>query len=105
MEEAKCANDSEYQNTIKTTEDDPLFDKGNTRSKKYCSDCPVQNECRMLAMSRREPYGVWGGTTPKERAHRLNRLNAKLLKLLPQLQGQLPDALLDPNEQDPPFAG
>ena len=104
MNQAKCANDEQYQAIIKTGVD-PLFDKGNSNLKKYCSDCPVIEQCRMAGMSKREPYGLWGGTTPKERAHRLNRLHKDLLKLLPHLPGQLPDASTDPNEQDPPSAG
>ncbi len=37
------------------------------RAKALCSVCPVIQECLQHAMSVREPYGVWGGTTPDER--------------------------------------
>ena len=37
------------------------------RAKELCRDCPVIRECFTHAMSVREPYGVWGGTTPEER--------------------------------------
>jgi WhiB family redox-sensing transcriptional regulator len=45
-----------------------------------CADCPVVDACRSHALSVREPYGVWGGTTegererlrfPARRAHRM----------------------------------
>jgi WhiB family redox-sensing transcriptional regulator len=32
-----------------------------------CARCPVLVTCREHAMSAREPYGVWGGTTENER--------------------------------------
>ncbi|WP_207844396.1 WhiB family transcriptional regulator [Williamsia soli] len=38
------------------------------RAKKICNACPVQQECRTYALAAREPYGIWGGTTAKERA-------------------------------------
>ncbi|MGY3555501.1 WhiB family transcriptional regulator [Williamsia sp. R60] len=37
-------------------------------AKAVCVHCPVQNECRSHALTAGEPYGIWGGTTPKERA-------------------------------------
>ena len=36
-------------------------------AKSLCGTCPVQPECRQLALSVGEPYGVWGGTTESER--------------------------------------
>lgn len=32
-----------------------------------CADCPVLEACRRHALRVREPYGVWGGTTERER--------------------------------------
>lgn len=37
------------------------------RAKALCRTCPVIEQCLQHAMSVREPYGVWGGTTPEER--------------------------------------
>lgn len=34
---------------------------------KICSQCPVQQLCADYAMTAREPYGIWGGTTPTDR--------------------------------------
>lgn len=34
--------------------------------KKYCTDCPVINQCLDYALNVRV-LGVWGGTTPEER--------------------------------------
>ncbi|WP_213935120.1 WhiB family transcriptional regulator [Rhodococcus sp. B50] len=36
-------------------------------AKAICSACPVQQPCRSHALTHREPYGVWGGTTERER--------------------------------------
>ena len=33
-----------------------------------CSSCIHRKECLEYAISRQIPYGVWGGSTPKERA-------------------------------------
>ncbi|OLP47068.1 transcription factor WhiB [Salmonella enterica subsp. enterica serovar Javiana] len=38
------------------------------RAKALCSTCPVVKACFEHAMAVQEPYGVWGGTTPEERA-------------------------------------
>ncbi len=32
-----------------------------------CRHCPVQRECLVDALDRREPFGVWGGLTERER--------------------------------------
>lgn len=39
-----------------------------TEAKAVCRDCPVRRQCRDHALEAGEPYGIWGGTTPKERA-------------------------------------
>lgn len=40
-------------------------------AKTLCIGCPVLLTCRDFALQNREPYGVWGGTTPEERARLL----------------------------------
>ncbi|WP_281259665.1 WhiB family transcriptional regulator [Mycolicibacterium palauense] len=37
-------------------------------AKFICGGCPVQFQCRTYAISVQEPHGIWGGTTPRERA-------------------------------------
>lgn len=37
------------------------------RAQQVCYACPVRQECLAHAISCREPYGVWGGTTETER--------------------------------------
>jgi len=32
-----------------------------------CTQCPVRQVCADYAIRNREPYGVWGGLTPKQR--------------------------------------
>ncbi|HEX9774315.1 MAG TPA: WhiB family transcriptional regulator [Actinomycetota bacterium] len=36
-------------------------------AKMYCVSCPVRIECLAYALAKREPFGIWGGLTPKER--------------------------------------
>ncbi|MQA14912.1 MAG: WhiB family transcriptional regulator [Pseudonocardiaceae bacterium] len=31
------------------------------RAKALCADCPIKDACLESALSRREPWGVWGG--------------------------------------------
>ncbi|NYH80029.1 WhiB family redox-sensing transcriptional regulator [Actinopolyspora biskrensis] len=31
------------------------------RAKRLCGDCPIRSECLAGALSRGEPWGVWGG--------------------------------------------
>jgi WhiB family redox-sensing transcriptional regulator len=37
-------------------------------AKAVCSTCPVAAQCRQYALDAAEPYGIWGGLTPFERA-------------------------------------
>ena len=36
-------------------------------AEKLCSGCPLLEQCREYAMEAQEPYGIWGGTRPKDR--------------------------------------
>jgi WhiB family redox-sensing transcriptional regulator len=41
---------------------------GSTRqAKELCARCEVRAECLLLALERHEKFGVWGGTTERER--------------------------------------
>lgn len=41
---------------------------GSTRwALSICRRCPLLEECREWAIEHNEPYGVWGGTTAKQR--------------------------------------
>jgi WhiB family redox-sensing transcriptional regulator len=43
-------------------------------AKAVCSACPVRLACRDYAIGYPEAYGIWGGTTPRERQlHRSRR--------------------------------
>lgn len=48
--------------------------RGNTRrlnerpAKQVREPCPVLVPCRRYAVDTQEPHGIWGGTTPEERA-------------------------------------
>ena len=37
-------------------------------AKAVCETCPVIRQCRQYAIDAAEPYGIWGGLTPLERA-------------------------------------
>ena len=41
------------------------------RAKQICARCPVIDSCLQWALVAREPYGVWGGMSAKERARLL----------------------------------
>lgn len=62
----------------------PLMDPSDSdvvgvdRAKAWCRRCPVAGECLREALDRREPYGIWGGTTGTEREDMLRRARARL---------------------------
>ncbi len=37
-------------------------------AKRICCSCPVRVRCRDYSVNAQERYGIWGGTTPRERA-------------------------------------
>jgi WhiB family transcriptional regulator, redox-sensing transcriptional regulator len=45
----------------------PSRTKRETAAKQVCASCPVLRECRLHALSVREPYGVWGGLSEDDR--------------------------------------
>lgn len=38
-----------------------------------CAGCPVINQCLQYALDNNEEHGIWGGTTPKDRAQLLRK--------------------------------
>lgn len=42
-------------------------------TKRVCSRCPVQAACLAWALQTREPHGIWGGKSPRERRALLGR--------------------------------
>lgn len=54
----------------------PDHERGNARlvrerrAKQICQQCPVREPCGRYAIDAREPYGVWGATTARERQER-----------------------------------
>ena len=40
---------------------------GSRIAKKLCRECPVQVECLSYALEAKEPHGIWGGMTVKDR--------------------------------------
>ena len=47
--------------------------KGSTGvpAKLLCEGCPVMTECLQYALDNREPWGVWGGTSERDRRRML----------------------------------
>ncbi|AHK35731.1 WhiB family transcriptional regulator [Rhodococcus opacus PD630] len=43
------------------------------RAKRVCAHCPVLVQCRTHALTAREPFGIWGGTSEEERNTILGR--------------------------------
>lgn len=37
-------------------------------AREFCRSCPVLEECREYAIERNIKHGIWGDTTPRERA-------------------------------------
>lgn len=40
---------------------------GQKRARLLCADCPVRSQCLAEALDERIEYGVWGGTTERQR--------------------------------------
>jgi WhiB family transcriptional regulator, redox-sensing transcriptional regulator len=56
------------------------------RAKAICATCPVLWECFQYAVEEEEEYGIWGGTTPRERArYRVNKKRANYRARVPSI--------------------
>ncbi|MGH8937160.1 MAG: WhiB family transcriptional regulator [Acidimicrobiia bacterium] len=51
----------------------PLSDEEAEAGLAVCRTCPVREECLEYALEARERYGIWGGTTERERKRILRR--------------------------------
>lgn len=45
----------------------PLKGSSTREAKQVCNSCEVRAECLTTALTRDEPYGIWGGLTGNER--------------------------------------
>ena len=43
------------------------------RAKQICAECSVQRECLEFALSHKQIYGIWGGTTAEDRQRERRR--------------------------------
>ena len=41
-------------------------------AKRYCSACPIFEQCQRQGLDDKERFGIWGGLTPDERREILN---------------------------------
>lgn len=64
-------NPQEFQGEIQADKYVSNWTNSNNVSKataeKLCAGCPLLEMCRDYAMEAQEPYGIWGGTRPKDR--------------------------------------
>lgn len=51
----------------------PLTDEEAEQALAVCRGCSVRQECLEYALAAKERYGVWGGTTERERRRILRR--------------------------------
>jgi WhiB family redox-sensing transcriptional regulator len=51
----------------------PSRSRRELQAKAVCRSCAVIESCLRWALAAREPYGVWGGTSPEERDAMLAR--------------------------------
>lgn len=45
----------------------PERGESNHAAKQICRHCPVRTDCLQHAVKHHEPFGIWGGLSPKER--------------------------------------
>lgn len=73
----------QYAGTCRTEDPETFFspdaERGPRRkarenaAKAMCAVCPVINQCLQHALAVKEPYGVWGGLTTREREEYLTQ--------------------------------
>jgi WhiB family redox-sensing transcriptional regulator len=51
----------------------PINDDDSVEALNVCRACPVREECLAWALETRERFGVWGGTTERQRRSILRR--------------------------------
>lgn len=79
--EALCREIGTEQFFLEENEDGrPTSTDNYTMAKRICKMCAHQNQCLQWALDNDEQYGIWGGTTPKQRRElrRARRINLKV---------------------------
>lgn len=51
----------------------PASDNDAGEARKVCARCPIRQGCLQWALDQREPAGVWGGHTARERRRMIRR--------------------------------
>ena len=69
---AKAIRDADENPPCQETDPDAFYSEQGDwssirRAKELCKGCPVRAECAEYAIAAIEPFGIWGGTTPRER--------------------------------------
>src|SRR5262245_59265281 len=61
-------------------ETNPQTRERQQRAKRLCGGCPVRLECLRYSLETREPHGIWGGLTERERRELLAKRGVRLPK-------------------------
>lgn len=57
----------------------PARARREARAKAMCRECPVLQQCGAHALTAREPFGIWGGTSETERASAVRKASRQLI--------------------------
>lgn len=73
----RFAEDLDWQDEALCKESDPeafFPEKGGStkQAKAVCKRCPITEKCLQYALANEERYGIWGGTSERERRNILN---------------------------------
>lgn len=75
---SSISNWSSESSCINKSSDEDFFDPResvlNSLSKKYCANCPVRQHCLYTSMVTQDPYGLWGGLSPKQRRYYISQV-------------------------------
>lgn len=65
--DAACRGKDDADFFSPTGENDAARIVREARARKICDSCPVRVQCGAFALTTRQPYGIWGGITERER--------------------------------------
>lgn len=93
MKNSKCANDTKLVQWQRKHHLDFFDERGPNRdaAKAYCEDCPIRLLCLDHALQNDDLYGIWGGTTRRERRTMKSKARKAALAFLKRQQVLPPD--------------
>lgn len=85
---AACLDNPDEKDVFFNSSDDNNYTHTDAyRAKQICSTCPVFNECLRHAVTVREEYGFWAGTTMRQRKTLFKRISTGELTEEEAIQG------------------